>query len=204
MPGNSAPRTPTAPFAALMTHPVVDADRWKEDWDRHEPDRREVGVLGHRINRSEDDPRLLSVFMPLSNIERVRAFVGSPDRAAEMERAGVTGPPEIDWLKPLRDSSIGDRRLPACIVRLRLSDVDQWLASYDETVDMAAAGGLIGRAAHSSLDDPELVIAYVQAETFDTLRTFFSNPGLDSMLEAAGVLGAPETTFYTGGWASTY
>lgn len=80
----------TAPYAAMMTHPVADADRWKETWDRHESDRRDIGVLGHHINLAEDDQGLVTVFMPLGNIDQVRAFVASPDRVDEMARAGIS------------------------------------------------------------------------------------------------------------------
>jgi len=47
-----------------------------------------------------------------------------------------------------------------------------------------------------------LVIIYLQAESLDALRTFAAAPELKAVMKAAGVLGAPDITFVTGGvWA---
>ena len=64
--------------------------------------------------------------------------------------------------------------------------------------------GIIGHAANRSIDEPDLVTVYHQAETFDTLRAFLANPDLEAAMKKAGVVSAPEVSFHTGGWAKFY
>ena len=75
------------PYAALIAHPVEDVDRWKVGFDEHEPARRAAGMLGHHINRSEDDPQLITIFLALSDLDQARAFSSSPGLGEAMQRA---------------------------------------------------------------------------------------------------------------------
>ena len=192
------------PYAALLTHPVEDFDRWKPGFDAHEPARVAAGMLGHHINRSEEDPNLVTLFLALSDLDQAKAFASSTDLAEKMQEVGVTGPPEIRWLQPIREQVVWDRQLPALILHHRVADFDAWLEGYDKAGALQQAGGIIGHAANRSLDEPDLVTVYHQAESFDTLRTFLANPELVGAMKEAGVISEPEVTFHTGGWAKFY
>jgi len=192
------------PYAALLTHPVADVDRWKAGFDADEPNRRAAGVLGHHINRAEDDPNLITIFLALSDLDAAKAFAASPELGETMQKFGVTAPPEISWLQPVREEVVWDRQLPAIILSHHVADFDTWLAGYDDAGELQKSGGIIGQAANRSLDDPSLVTVYHQAETFDTLRSFLDNPDLRAVMEKAGVNSEPEVTFHTGGWAKFY
>jgi quinol monooxygenase YgiN len=192
------------PYAALIAHPVDDVDRWKIGFDEHEPARRAAGILGHHINRAEDDPHLITIFLALSDLDAAKAFSQSPDLGETMQRLGVTGPPEIRWLQPIREEVVWDRQLPAFILHHRVADFDAWVEGYDQAGEIQRAGGIIGHAANRSIDEPDLVTVYHQAETFDTLRAFLANPDLEAAMKHAGVVSAPEVSFHTGGWAKFY
>ncbi|MEO7369914.1 MAG: hypothetical protein ABIZ69_03570, partial [Ilumatobacteraceae bacterium] len=62
------------PYAALLTHRVEDVDRWKAGFDDHEPARSAAGILGHHINRANDDPHLITLYLALSELERAKKF----------------------------------------------------------------------------------------------------------------------------------
>ena len=96
------------PHAALITHPVNDFEHWKVGFDGHEPARRAAGMLGHHIDRAEDDPNLVTLFLALSDLDQAKAFADSTDLADTMERVGVTAPPVIRWMQPVRESIIWD------------------------------------------------------------------------------------------------
>ena len=192
------------PFAALIAHPVDDVDRWQVGFDDHEPARRAAGALGHHLNRSESDPHLITIYLALSDIDKARAFAASEDLADTMQRLGVTAPPEIRWLQPVREAVVWDRQLPAFILHHRVADFDAWLDGYDGAGELQQANGIIGHAANRSLDDPSMVTIYHQAESFDTLRAFLANPDLEVAMKGAGVISEPEVTFHTGGWAKRY
>jgi hypothetical protein len=192
------------PYAALLTHPVEDVDRWKIGFDEDESARRAAGILGHHINRAEDDPQLITIFLALSDLEKAKAFSQSPNLAETMQRFGVTAPPEIRWLQPVREAVVWDRQLPAFLLNHRVADFDVWLEGYDTAGAIQQAGGIIGHAANRSLDEPDLITVYHQAESFDTLRAFLANPDLEVAMKEAGVVSEPEVTFQTGGWAKFY
>jgi quinol monooxygenase YgiN len=192
------------PYAALVATLVEDVDRWKATFDDDEPNRRAAGILGHHINRAEDDPNLITLFLALSDLDKAEAFSQSPELGEAMQKAGVMAPPEITWLQPIREQVVWDRQLPAFILHHRVADFDSWLAGYDDADEIQKANGIIGHAANRSLDDPQMVTIYHQAESFDTLRSFLDNPDLQAAMEKAGVISEPEVTFHTGGWAKFY
>ncbi len=192
------------PYAVLLSHTVEDVDTWKVGFDSHEPARVAAGMLGHHLNRAEDDPNRITMFLALSDLDKAKAFATSPDLADTMKRVGVISPPETIWLQPIREDVVWDRQLPAMIVDHRVADFDAWLEVYDSVGDMQKAGGIIGQAANRSLDDPQRVIVYHQAESFDALRAFLADPELQAAMDKGGVLAPPTVTFHTGGWAKFY
>lgn len=196
---------PALPPAALMVrHPVADFDSWKKGFDDHEGARKEAGILGHHLNRSRDDPNDVSIYMAVSDITRARAFADSAELAQAMQDVGVTGPPEITWMTPLRESVQWEGEHPAFLISHAVEDFDRWLDGYDGAADLQRARGIIGHAANRSLDDPSVAIVYHQADSFETLEAFLANADLQAAMAEAGVAGPPEVSFHTGGWAKLY
>lgn len=199
---DAAPSLP--PAALVVTHPVADFDQWKAGFDEHEPVRKANGILGHHLNRAEDDPNLISIYIAVGDIDQARAFSTSDELRDAMEDVGVTGPPEMSWLTPVREAVVWDRELPAFLISHSVADFDAWLAAYDAADALRRSAGIIGHAANRSLDDPALAVVYHQAETFENLRDFLADPELKAAMEAAGVTSEPEVAFVTGGWAKMY
>ena len=198
-------QTSELPTAAIVArHPVANFESWRRGFEDHQPAREAAGILGHHLNRGEDDPNMVSVYLAVSDVDRARAFTESDDLKQIMQEVGVTGPPEISFMTPLRESIVWDRELPAMIVRHSVSDVDSWLAGYDAADALRAEAGIIGHAANQSQDDPSMIVVYHQAESFDQLRDFLADPALQTAMKEAGVTSEPEVTFHTGGWAKQY
>jgi hypothetical protein len=192
------------PAAAFVVHRVADFDAWKAVFDEHEPARRAAGILGHHINRGEDDPNVISIYLAVSDLDAAKAFASSDDLKNIMQSGGVTGPPEISWMTPVRESVAWEGEHPAFIVEHQVADFDRWLEGYDEADDLRRGNGIVGHAANRSLDDPSLAIVYHQADSFATLRAFLEAPAVRDAMQAAGVVSEPEVTFHTGGWAKQY
>ncbi len=191
-------------YAALLTHRVDDVDRWKAGFDDHESARRAAGILGHHINRAQDDPHVITLFLALSDLDRAKAFTSSLDLSEVMQNVGVVSRPEIQWLRPIREETVSHRQLPAFLLRHQVADFDTWLSDYDAAAAMHQSGGIIGHAVNRSLDDPSLITVYFQAETFDALHSVLADPQVQAGMQGAGMTSEPEVTFHTGGWAKTY
>ena len=192
------------PAAVVIRSRVADFDTWLAAFDSHEDARRAAGILGHHINRAEDDPNDVSIFMALSDLEKAKAFSASDDLRERMQASGVISVPEITYMTPVRDAAVRDRELPAFMLRHSVADFDRWLEGYDGAAALQSAEGILGQAANRSIDDPSVAIVYHQAESFDTLRAFLANDQLKAKMQEAGVISAPDIQFVTGGWAKQY
>jgi len=199
---NESPSLP--PAAVLIQHPVADFDTWYAAFQTHEGARRANGIVGHHINRAEDDPNLVTLYLAVADLEKARAFASSDEVKAIMQGGGVTAPPEITWVTPVREAVVWDRDLPAMLVSHTVDDFDSWLDGYNQTDDLRIARGIVGHAANRSLDDPSVVFVYHQAESFDALRAFLADPELAAAMQAAGVTSEPQASFHTGGMAKMY
>ena len=193
-----------APAAMILSYQVADFDAWKAVFDDNEQGRIDHGYLGHHVNRAEDDPNSLGIFLAVEDVDRAKAYVTSDEVKSLMAGAGVSRAPEVMWVTPVREAIVWDRELPGMIVSHRVENFDNWLAEYDAVGELQRSYGIIGQAANRSIDDPSLVFVYHQAETFDTLRTFLRSDELRAAMKEADAISEPEVTFHTGGWGKLY
>ena len=199
---NDSTRVPQA--AVTINYRVADFDTWKSAFDGNRQGRIDHGFVGHHINRAEEDPNSLSVYLAAGDVASAQAYVVSDELQALMQEAGVLSPPQRTWLKPLREAIVWDRQLPAAMVSHTVADVDRWLAGYDEAGEMQRSLGIVGHAANQVMDEPSRVVVYHQAESFDDLRAFSASEDLRAAMEALGVTSAPEITFWTGSFGERY
>ena len=88
------PDDPSLPPAAVVVRSrVADFDIWLAAFDSHEDVRRAAGILGHHINRAEDDPNDVSIYLALSDLDKAKAFSASDDLRQRMQRPGSSAPP---------------------------------------------------------------------------------------------------------------
>ncbi len=184
-----------APVAILVSHGVSDYDAWKKVFDDHASARKEASFLGHHLGRGADDPNRLFMYLPATDVDKVKAFVDSADLAEKMKEGGVTGPPTITFLRPMSADFIPDKPLAGVIVTHAVEDYSKWREHYDEFEDYRKKNGIVGHAVNQELDKPNQVIVYHQAETVDTLRTLIDSAELKERMEKAGVVGSPDIQF---------
>ncbi len=89
----------------FVRHRVADYEKWKTVFDEHEPARAAAGATAHSLHRDADDPNVLIIALRVADIARAKAFAGSDDLRAAMERAGVEGPPEFWFAEDVEDKS---------------------------------------------------------------------------------------------------
>ncbi len=192
------------PYCAHIAHRVEHPDRWKAGFDGLERERRDAGILGHHINRARDDPQLITVFLPLADLDRATSFTSAYVRDEVVQVLGIESHPRIQWLLPIREAVVSDRQVPAALFRTRVVDLDDWLAAYDNAATLRHEAGIVGHAARRSVGDPSSMTLYHQADSFDALYDFLADPGTRFGLPDGGVARELRFTFHTGGWARTY
>ena len=86
-------------YYILIRHPVEDIDKWKDGFDAHASAREAGGATGTNIiMRNADVSDEIVVLMEWSDLAKAREFAQSPDLKEVMQKAGVTGPPDIRFL----------------------------------------------------------------------------------------------------------
>jgi len=195
---------PLPPAAVIVRSQVRDFDTWLEGFDTHEDERRAAGILGHHINRAEDDPNDVSVYLALADLDEAKTFLASDRIRDRMEASGVLGAPEYLYMHPVREAIVWDRPLPALIVRHSVVDFERWLEGYDATGARFATKGIVGRAANRAIDYPAVVVLYHQAESFETLRLLLEDGEFQAGVAGAGLTSELEVQFVWGGWAKRY
>ena len=184
--------------AAVVTHEVSDYATWRSAFDAHADARKRAGILGTHINRSAENPNLVSVYLAAGDFGALRAFLGNEDLKATMMRAGVKGPPTVVLITPVEDMTVKDRPVPGAIVSHRVTSFDAWKKAFDADAGRRASAGIVGHAVNRSLEDPNLVVVYLQSTTPEQIRGFVGSPDLKDAMAKAGVEGAPRIAFVQG------
>jgi hypothetical protein len=81
-------------FVLAINHPVADYDKWKAGYDAMPPTTR--GAAFSRVNRSVDDPKLITVVAGFESLDTLNTFIGDPALKQAMMDAGVQGSPRIE------------------------------------------------------------------------------------------------------------
>lgn len=190
--------TKPASVAVIVTHAVESYETWKRAFDGHAAARSNAGIVAAHINRSAENPELLSVYLAATDAAKLEAFLSSADLQATMKGAGVKGPPQFTKITPVEDLTVKDRALPAAIIRHEVADYASWKRGFDGHASARARAGIIGHAVNTSAQSPNVVVVYLQAESLDALRAFTAMPELKDVMKAAGVVGAPDISFVHG------
>jgi hypothetical protein len=77
-----------------IRHSVSDFAQWKAVYDTFKPTTE--GAKYARVNRSVDDPNMVTVVAGFDTLELAKAFVNNPSLKAKMTEAGVVGSPRVE------------------------------------------------------------------------------------------------------------
>ena len=82
----------------MIRHKVKDFSHWRSVYDAHRPAREKAGITEKYLLRDMQDPNDVLLFYQLSDLERVKAFMATPDLKEKMQQAGVVGGPVVQIL----------------------------------------------------------------------------------------------------------
>ena len=82
----------------LVQHKVKDFAEWKNMYDSVADLRAANGELSDKIYRDASDPNKLTLIFKWDSLSNAQKYANSPELKAAMEKAGVEGPPNINFL----------------------------------------------------------------------------------------------------------
>ena len=83
----------------FVRHSVKDYDAWKVIFDSVADLRRENGERSYQILRQGNGSNEVFALFEWDNLDNAKKYASSPELRAAMERAGVTGKPDISFLE---------------------------------------------------------------------------------------------------------
>jgi len=86
----------------LVRHKVADYTRWKQAFDSHLSTRKRAGETGFRLFHNMEDPRDIVLLLDWASVEEARKFMTSEELKDAMQKAGVQGAPEVQYLEDAR------------------------------------------------------------------------------------------------------
>lgn len=84
----------------FVRHPVEDFSAWKDVYDGFDQERRGMGVQGHGVFQSVEDPNDVTVWHDFESLSTAREFTDSPRLREVMSEAGVADEPTLWFTEP--------------------------------------------------------------------------------------------------------
>src|SRR5262249_40189511 len=79
----------------FVRHNVTDYKLWRKAYDDFDAERKALGVTGHAVFQSVDDPDDVTVWHDFSTPQSAKDFASSSRLKEVMAKAGVRGMPQI-------------------------------------------------------------------------------------------------------------
>jgi len=83
----------------VVLHRVNDYDAWRKVYDEVEPLQKSGGVTEKSVHRAKDDPNNVLVLHRFNTMVEAQAFMDNAEIHAAMQRAGVAGPPRVEFFE---------------------------------------------------------------------------------------------------------
>jgi quinol monooxygenase YgiN len=80
-----------------VQHTVEDFDSWRDAFDDHGTTRKEHGCTGETVLRDQENTNRVLVLTQWPSMKEAHAFASDPSLAEAMKKAGVVGPPRIEF-----------------------------------------------------------------------------------------------------------
>jgi hypothetical protein len=89
----------------IVKHRVKNFETWKVVFDEMGALRARHGWTSHTVLRDATDPNLVTIVNRVGSLAEAKAYGGSPELRAAMQRGGIEGPPEVTFLDDAEDRS---------------------------------------------------------------------------------------------------
>jgi hypothetical protein len=86
----------------FIRHSVTDYEVWRKAYDDFDSERKTLGVTGHAVFQSADNPNDITAWHDFATTENAKSFASSGRLKGVMSKAGVKGVPQIWFVNEAR------------------------------------------------------------------------------------------------------
>lgn len=186
---------PAVPFDAMVIrHTVADYDKWKPQYDADASHREAAGVHAICVARGIENSNEVEVPTHIDDLAKAKAFAADPRLKDVMQKAGVTGTPDIKFIRVLRMTGAG--KCDYAEVTAHVKDFDAWLKVFDrEGAATRKKDGLTDLVLGRGIDDPNLVYLVFKINSVDQANAALADPARRKCMDEGGVIGKPAVFF---------
>ncbi len=187
-----------APPPEIMTvkHKVANYAKWKPGYDSGDSMRAANGLHSYVIARGVEDSNLLLVAMRMDNVDKAKAFAGSPELKEAMKKHGVASTPEIDYLHSVMNDTTAIQQTVRVMIKHKVKDWDAWKKAFDDHKQTRMDAGLTDRVVAYTVGDNHMVTLVFAVADMAKAKAFMKSKDLADKMKAGGVEGPPSIFFY--------
>lgn len=194
--GTTVATSPGSSEVMLIKHKVADYTKWKPGYDAHDSVRLVHGLHSYLIARGTEDSNMVMIALKMDDVSKAKAMAADPAMKDVMKKAGVVGPPEIDYIHAVLSDTTAIQQTVRLMTRYKVKDFDAWKKSFDSNIQARKDAGLTDRVVAYSIDDNHNITIVFAVADVDKAKTFLASKELKERREKAGVVSEPSIFFY--------
>jgi len=187
------PQHQMPPYAAMVTHRVKNFDTWKAAFDERAEARKQASIAAHGVMRGATDDKLVGVYLPASDPEKLQAFLDAKELKDAMKAAGVQGKPTTYVFKSVSEQMAAPDKhaVVGTVVEYDVKDFATFQQAIEGQSDTRSAAGILGYGLGQSLKKPNIAYLYLQSDDAAKLKAYLNAKETKKAMKEAGVRGAP-------------
>jgi hypothetical protein len=180
----------------VVRHKVKDYAKFKTSYDAHDSMRLASGIHSYVIGRGVEDSNMVMVAVKLDDVDKAKTFGKSPSLKEAMQKAGVTGTPNIKFSTVVyqdMSSNMSDLR---SMTFFTVKEWDAWKTSFESYRQLRTDNGLTDRAYGYDVDDNHKVVLVVGINDTAKANAYWNGDLIKQKRAESGVVGQPERFVY--------
>ncbi|MEO6078555.1 MAG: hypothetical protein ABIQ86_02090 [Steroidobacteraceae bacterium] len=177
-----------------LVHECADFDKWKADYDADAGNRQAAGLTDLVLVRQADRPNVIALIFEVSDSAKAMAFVTSRVLREVMQKAGITGAPDVHFRRgefTVPDSS------QYLTVNCRVRDFETFRKAYAADKADRLAAGLTDVGVLRDANDPTNLLLLWSIDDMAKAKSFLESPALaEHQTKNAGLIGEPIPRFW--------
>ena len=175
---------------------VANYAKWKTAYESNDSMREANGLHKYIIARGTEDSNMVLVANRMDDVDKAKQFGSSAALKERMKKAGIVGPPSMDFLTAVMNDTTAIQQTVRLMVKHKVKDWDAWKKVFDAHKQARMDAGLTDRVlAHTVGDDHSVTIVFAVADVAKA-KAFTNSKDLKDKMKEGGVEGPPNFFFY--------
>lgn len=192
---NVAPEPPTPMYGSLVVNKVKNYETWKTAWDAEAAARKDAGLTGHMVMRGAADPNLVVIWLPTSDVQKAKTYLGNKELKDKLKQAGGQGKVDVTY-SSLAGSQMDPKKqgLSGALLTAKVKDFGAFKTAFESGAQARTDAGIVGYGLSQDVTDKTVTYVYLQSEDPAKLKTYVDAKQTKSAWREAGVVGQAKVT----------